>query len=151
MRRNHTWRLCIGLAVLPFLITGCKKGEFDTATVTGTVYCNGKPLEGGEVVFHPQSAQAGSQIVGKPASGVIKPDGTYELTTYGGKDGAVIGTCHVKVWAPTLSPEEMLVQGDEDVEETPPELACEMEESDVYPVVVEPGENVIDIKLPIEK
>jgi hypothetical protein len=71
---------------------GTSSGAFTGATVPvkGTVTYKGKALTQGEVVFEPESG-------GREAHGTIQPDGSFELTTYGPGDGAVIGTHRVAV------------------------------------------------------
>ena len=49
----------------------------------------GKPLEFGSVLFQPDA--------GPPARGVIKLDGTFQLSTHGLDDGAVIGRHRVRI------------------------------------------------------
>lgn len=70
-------------------LTGCggeSKPEYPTTVaVKGKVTYQGKSLGGGNIRFEPDSA-------GKEASGSIQPDGTFTLSTYTDKDGAVLGT-----------------------------------------------------------
>ena len=81
------------------LACGCSSGlkEFPTAPVTGTVTCEGTPLKSGRIQFAP-AAVPGELEAGKPALGVIGPDGRFTLQTYGNADGAVVGTHRVSVW-----------------------------------------------------
>lgn len=59
------------------------------APVEGRVLYRGKPLEFGSVLFQPD--------VGPTARGIIQPDGTFRLSTYGNGDGAVLGTHRVQI------------------------------------------------------
>jgi hypothetical protein len=80
------------------LFAGCGDGrtKFDTATTTGTVTCDGKPVAGAMVFFEP--LQAGeSAVAGKSGVGVTDENGVYTVSTYGTKDGAVIGKHRVRV------------------------------------------------------
>jgi hypothetical protein len=72
---------------------GCGSGENlpDTMPVSGTITYGGAPIRGGTVTFHPQGD------VGNPAFGLVAADGTYALTTYEPKDGAVAGSHKVTV------------------------------------------------------
>lgn len=153
--------LLVGLAALSPLLRGCDGGDYETAQVEGVVYCNGKPLtEGGQVCFYPQPRPGFERYPGKAASGTLKPDGSFELTTYKRLDGAVIGKCRVKVFEPTPLPaflggprrEGGNQEGDGDGEggEQAIQLACGMTDSDVYLVEVKPGKNRFDIRLPME-
>ena len=67
---------------------GCSR-RLPTAAVQGKVLYQGQPLRFGSVLF--QSA------AGPPATGIIQPDGTFQLSTYGKNDGAVIGKHQVQI------------------------------------------------------
>ena len=69
----------------------CGKSTPDVAPVTGKVLLDGKPLTTGRVLTRPKA--------GRGSNGVIQSDGTFELSTYGDGDGAVIGTHDVAVVA----------------------------------------------------
>jgi hypothetical protein len=89
--------------VLVAFCGGCGGGgEFPTATVSGAVTYDGKPVKGGSITFSPVAD--GEQEAGKPASGMVKEDGTYELSTYGEGDGAVIGKHTVSYSPPVAEP-----------------------------------------------
>jgi hypothetical protein len=70
-----------------------------TAPVQGTVTLNDKPVTGGVVTFSPIATGAGAVHAGKAASGEIKEDGTYSLSTYSTGDGAIPGPHKVSVGA----------------------------------------------------
>ncbi len=70
-----------------------------TAPVQGKVTLNDKPVSGGVVTFSPIVEGAGAAHAGKAASGEIKEDGTYTLTTYKTGDGAILGSHKVSVGA----------------------------------------------------
>lgn len=150
-KQNH--RSVASLAVVGLcaaLLTGCGgSGEElpDTAPVRGKVTYNGKPLPGGTVMFHPQ--QEGQ---GNPATGDIQEDGTYELTTYNTKDGAVLGPHKVTVQVfpgQRGFPEHPLagLPGAEDQIPSPiPEKYTSVETTDLKATVVD-GENEHNLKL----
>ena len=62
---------------------GCSSYTLETAEVRGTVTLDGRPLEGGGVLFVPAQ--------GRGATGTIQRDGTYVLGTYSAGDGATVG------------------------------------------------------------
>jgi hypothetical protein len=76
--------------------SGCGKSTYDIAPVRGTVTIDGRPFTQGKVQFAPKSA-AGEPNAGKPAFGLLQPDGSFVLGTYGESDGAVIGTHSVTI------------------------------------------------------
>jgi hypothetical protein len=81
MRLATLWLLPAALA----LLAGCDSGDRQkTAVVKGKVTYRSKPVAGGTVTFVPDAG-------GPPATGEIKPDGTFTLTTYKSGDGAVLG------------------------------------------------------------
>jgi hypothetical protein len=67
-------------------IAGCGRPSYqlETAPVTGKVTLDGQPLSSGYVTF----------VVarGRASSGEIRPDGTFEMSTYEPGDGAQVGT-----------------------------------------------------------
>jgi hypothetical protein len=90
------------LSIVVVGIAGCGGAkEFEVAPVSGTVTCNGTPLKDGLVVFVPiPRGDVKTKDSGRSASGVIQPDGTYQLTTYNSADGAIVGSHNVQVFAP---------------------------------------------------
>jgi hypothetical protein len=98
MRRYH--------AIFGFLfilaLSGCGGDAFPTVSTTGTVTCNGKPVEGALVYFEPIRGQSGTQgnaIVGKQGFSWTDSEGKFAISTYdpGGEDGAVVGKHRVRV------------------------------------------------------
>jgi hypothetical protein len=77
-------RIC--LAVLVAAASGCGKPAYqiETAPVRGMVTLDGRPLPSGYVVV--------PTTRGRMASGKIKPDGSFVLSTYEEGDGAQVGT-----------------------------------------------------------
>jgi hypothetical protein len=78
--------LLVGLTVTA---VGCGKSRMPVAPVEGKVLYRGQPLEFGSVLFQPD--------VGPTAQGIIQPDGTFRLSTYGDGDGAVLGQHRVQI------------------------------------------------------
>lgn len=68
---------------------GCGNNRLPIAPAEGNVVYQGQPLAFGSVMFQPTK--------GPPARGVIQPDGSFQLSTYGNNDGAVIGSHRVRV------------------------------------------------------
>lgn len=124
---------------------GCSDGSggFNTAPVHGKVTYQGKPVEGGNITFRPlASADAKDNQVGMPATGGVRDDGTYALSTYGAEDGAVVGKAQVLYSPPYIEPDHELKPG----ESAPPSpwdgLVPKQQE-----VEVKPNDNTIDIEL----
>jgi hypothetical protein len=83
-------KLTIILVIASLGIVGsCGSGQLPVAPAGGKVLYRGKSLEFGSVMFQPNA--------GPPARGIIQPDGTFQLSTYGVNDGAVLGTHRVRV------------------------------------------------------
>ncbi|MGP0063681.1 MAG: hypothetical protein ACLQGP_08810 [Isosphaeraceae bacterium] len=57
--------------------------------VHGKVTYNGKPLDGGHIVFTPAGGKGGES--GQNATGEIDSNGTYDMTTFNTGDGAILG------------------------------------------------------------
>lgn len=87
------WRILsgvLGLLVLATSLSGCGPS---VGSVKGRVLLpNGEPLTGGQITFVSKDGK------GKPASGIIKPDGTYEVS------GAPVGPCNIGVNNEMLKP-----------------------------------------------
>src|SRR5687768_10353971 len=78
----------LGLAAT-FGLAGCgSEGliPIETAPVSGTATYDGKPLEDYRVFFY-----ALGDAAQEPASGLVKPDGTFTLTVRDEGDGAIVG------------------------------------------------------------
>ena len=87
------------LVLLPF--SGCGGPETPVYPVTGKVTYNGKPLPTGSVTYIPIAA-------GPSATGRIREDGTYTLTTFTEGDGAVPGDHQVLISAMLMTTPEAL-------------------------------------------
>ena len=85
-------RLIVALPLL--FIVGCgPAGQVRVYPVKGKVTFNGKPMAGGGAIsFVPLVNQKG-----KTAGGEIKPDGTYEMSTYKPGDGSMVGEFRVVI------------------------------------------------------
>ncbi len=85
-------------AVVGCSLAGCGSGlkEFPTAETGGTLACQGKPVANVMVFFEPL-AEGESAVVGKPAMGITDAVGSFQLSTYGDGDGAVVGKHRVRV------------------------------------------------------
>lgn len=125
------------IVLLAFALPGCSGGlkEFPTAKVTGKVVCNGEPVPHAYVSFGPMTAGK-SATVGKQAVATADQDGTFVLSTYGDKDGAVVGKHSIRISTP--HPEDY------------PDFTCDCETDGrkiLMEVEVKAGENsfVIDL------
>lgn len=91
--------LAVCIALLAGLIAsliGCSHPPHDVAPVSGTVTVDGRPLTRGKIMFAPLPS-GDNQHPGKVAIGVLQPDGSFTLSTYGSGDGAVVGEHSVTV------------------------------------------------------
>jgi hypothetical protein len=98
LSRAHFLRLSIAIAAA--MVVGCGPRGPEVAKVRGIVLLDGKPLKKGHVATIPSA--------GKGANGFIQPDGSFELSTFGDNDGALVGTHKVGIAAydgATKSPE----------------------------------------------
>jgi hypothetical protein len=70
---------------------GCwqSKSVPETIRVHGKVTYQGKPVTTGRIVFQPVGVAQRGLL--RPATGVLQPDGSYELSTFAQGDGAVPG------------------------------------------------------------
>lgn len=120
---------CYGVICLLALALGCgakvDPNAPETAVVQGTIQFRGAPLPEGIVRFHPDES------AGNPASGMIQPDGSFELSTYNRHDGAVVGAHKVTVEialrldGSTPDPPIQLPKPYGDKEQTPLEVTVE--------------------------
>ena len=79
------------------MLSGCGGGgDFSTAKVTGRVVCEGQPV-GNVLVFFEPLTQGDNALVGKQGIGRAGADGTFQVSTYGTNDGAVVGKHRVRV------------------------------------------------------
>lgn len=80
--------------ILPLLLLGAGCGEAsrfpEGVPVTGTLWCNGEPLEGATVIFSPVSG-------GRSASALTEEGGKFALGTIDASDGATPGQYNVAV------------------------------------------------------
>jgi len=88
----------LAIAGLFLATTGCGGGGAATASVSGKVTYEGKPVTGGSIGFSPIGTGSGNP--GKAGGSTVQSDGTYTVSTYGEDDGAVIGKHKVSYTAP---------------------------------------------------
>ena len=106
-------RLICTLVVASALIqsVGCSSGEArrPTQPASGTLKILGKAAPGATLVFHPD--QPWGKDEPKPRA-TVKPDGSFEVTTYEGNDGAPEGNYTVTVeWFVPNKPEVISGRG----------------------------------------
>lgn len=133
------WLGCwLALTLLP----GCSDSPEKTYPVRGVVTVDGKPLEGGSVLF--ESVEPGSSGRRYTARASIDPQGRYRLTTFRTHDGAMAGR-HRAVVLPDRS------QATDDPNAPPlpitvPPRYSTLETTDLE-YEVQPRDNTIDIDL----
>ena len=141
------------LFALVVAIAGCRSGELDVQSVTGTVTYNGSPLEGAIVTF--VSAEDDS---GYGATAVTEMDGRYSLNTHGAnRNGALVGTYNVtisKTIAIDRNGKEYLddsqplgPSGRPDTKHLIPEKYSGMSTTAILSANVKKGKNVFDFNL----
>ncbi len=145
MSLGRTWFSIVLLCGGALLGTGCGGGGDNpsTAAVSGKVTRQGQPVSGGTVTFSPQASADKKGPPGKPAAGVVGPDGTFKLTTYAKDDGAVLGK-HQVIYLP--APIE--IDEAQHKEDSPPPVSpfAGLKPSQTE-VEVKAGSNTIDIDL----
>lgn len=78
-------------------VMGCGGAEkFPTAQVTGKVTCEGKPVAKAMVYFEPKRTGE-SGVIGQQGFALTDSEGKFVVSTYGEKDGAVLGKHMVRV------------------------------------------------------
>jgi hypothetical protein len=83
--------ICLAVSVGAILaVSGCQRSPYELAPVHGTVTIDDHPLTQAKVMFAPMEV-GDNPNPGKPAFGLIKEDGSFQLTTYELNDGAVVG------------------------------------------------------------
>lgn len=139
-RRRFITSSAIHLVTLSLclLAAGCGRGHPETAVVRGKVSYKDKAVPNGTITFIPKA--------GASATGEIRPDGTYTLTTFRQGDGALLGEHTVII----VAMQDMTLRLPEERNPLPPPII-----PDKYTNIattdlraeVKPGENVIDFKL----
>ena len=94
--------MLVGICLAATILVGCGKG---TCSVNGKVVYDdgqqaGPELQGYAVTFESQNEPVS-------ASGLIGPDGTFEISTYEPGDGAVVGKHRVAVTAPVHETDDL--------------------------------------------
>jgi len=85
--------------VLPGVVLVCLAGcgGPTMAPVKGRVVCHGKPVTAAAVVFSPVPKAETDLESGKPGTGYSEADGTFVLSTFKVRDGALIGPHRVTI------------------------------------------------------
>ena len=86
--RRAVWGLAVLAVTAAVSLPGCGSEKRDRATVTGRVTYKGEPLRFGTVIFEPEAGQF--------ATGLIQPDGAFQMETRGEGQGAPVGKCKVR-------------------------------------------------------
>jgi len=127
----------ITLAILSLiLLSGC--GADLGATVSGTVFLDGQPIDHGMVVFYPVDR-------GAVSSAKVGGDGTFELRT-ASKDGIKPGDYVATVSYRRGDPEPTMTEAQLDALNIAPKRYREKATSDLR-FAVKPGANTFEIKM----
>jgi hypothetical protein len=124
------------LLTLGCCLAGCSEVPFPLAKASGICNCEGQPMSGGLLILspiHDPATHGDTRLVGKPAQGLIQPDGTFVLSTYEDSDGAVIGPHSVYLNLGVL-------------EDDDPEPPCKFAPEDLV-IEIKPGNNQLEINL----
>jgi hypothetical protein len=95
LRWNRLQNAGFALAAVALLL-GC--GSSDKGKVSGTVKYEGQPVTGGSISFAPVLDPAKSSA-GRVATGAVRSDGGFTLSTDADEDGALIGR-HEVIYSP---------------------------------------------------
>jgi hypothetical protein len=126
------------LALLLLAVAGCGGDTFHD--IRGTVYLDGKPLDGAAVTYVPVE-------LGNPGVGVTGADGVYKLET-GNTAGVRPGAYKVVVVKNTYTPyDERTGRGGEKLPDPVPEKYAKAETSDITITVPSSGDGAYDVRL----
>jgi hypothetical protein len=128
------------LVVLLLIFAGCDAGTKNKASVKGKVLADGQPVTGGSVTFMPVD----SSMEATPASGEVKPDGTFVLTTDKAGDGAAVGKHNVSYSPPVVEQPEWDGYGTKPPQKAIPYEGYAVKETQVE---VKSGSNDLTIEL----
>jgi hypothetical protein len=130
---------------LPLLLSACGDGRFPVKPAKGKVVCNGKAVTSGSVTFTPVGAP-GSLETGKPASGALGPDGTFQLTTNDRFDGAIVGKHSVRYFGSEGEDEETSSSEGSADEKAKNAEKIRQRKMDAQNACVQKGEMIVEVK-----
>jgi len=139
------------------VLTGCGEGKFPVRPAKGKVLCGGRPVAIGSISFTPVG-EPGSLESGKPAMGMLRPDGTFTLTTNDRFDGAIVGKHSVRYFGPEDedsdepsaaegSPEEKAKNAERLKQKKEQQKALCVQKGEIILEVIDGGENDFTIDL----
>lgn len=105
--RGRVILVAIGMAALG--INGCSPERPPLYPVKGQVFWKGKPAAGAMVFLNPVLAKevSGRSPVTERPMGRVEDDGSFEISTFGKKDGAPVGQYRVTLlWTKRTGPNE---------------------------------------------
>lgn len=112
---------------------GCQQGDTPPlGTVTGVVTLNGEPLAGAAILFALDEG-------GRPAAGITREDGTYQLEYTSTRSGAPVGQHVVRISTGK--------EGNSTVPEVPEQLPSKYHSQSELTAMVNAGQNKIDFAL----
>jgi len=93
-RRRVAWLAQAGLAVVMLFTASCGPSGPKLYPVQGKVMFAGKPAAGALVTLHKTDAENSTTPI---PSGIVREDGSFQLSTYGPNDGAPAGEYDVAI------------------------------------------------------
>jgi hypothetical protein len=86
-------------SLIVFGAAGCAEKRPEVFPIKGQLFVSGKPAVGAVVFFHPVTQAVDSQnpATERRPTGKVEEDGSFELSTFGVKDGAPPGRYRVSV------------------------------------------------------
>jgi hypothetical protein len=139
---SHT-KVFFALLLCSFM-SGCGGSglTYKTATVSGTVTYQEKPLDSGLIRFIPNTPVVDGQVAGKPAFGKIE-NGTYSIPS---DRGATVGSNRVEIVSYRKTGKKTPME-DTMIEETEQILADKYNVKSTLTADVKSGDNKLDFKL----
>jgi len=122
----------IQICLATLLLAGCGGStDVEVYHTSGVVTFDGKPMSGGgSISLVPTTSQAG-----KASGGIINPDGTFVLSTYGDGDGAMAGTFRVMIAQTTTAEPDFGGDSDAPGAAANTEGTSTVDKADVIPLI----------------
>jgi hypothetical protein len=90
-QRTRLISVLVACLFLEFVMLGCGRRQPDLAPVSGRVTVQGKPLANVNVSFQPTAKPGSGAEAGVGSSATTDGDGRFQMKTFDGRPGAVLG------------------------------------------------------------